>query len=223
MKDKNLLENLDRLGFPLMETKEYLDVNKTLAEVVKSNDMRLWEGFPIMLVHAAEDYSFAYKKVLALLPNKQQQVYYHNLLIMSLAIYQHHKLRFVWADRLKDRLESKDVDLLQKLKNLISQNKEIDLNQKQFLPDRLLEIFSNYFKKNTEKAKKQIETYEQLSLEFALSQLFSPKQKELFKKKLNGEPLNKTEREYYSRTVKKKVAAIANSDLHRLAKRLMAY
>ena len=57
----------------------------------------------------------------------------------------------------------------------------------------------------------------------ALSQLFSPKQKELFKKKLNGEPLNKTEREYYSRAVKKKVSALANPDLHRLAQKLMKY
>jgi len=35
--------------------------------------------------------------------------------------------------------------------------------------------------------------------------------------------MNKTEREYYSRAVKKKVAALANTDLHRLAQKLMAY
>lgn len=51
--------------------------------------------------------------------------------------------------------------------------------------------------------------------------MFSPKQKELFKKKLEGLPLTKTEREYYSWSVKKKVSALANAELHRLAQRLM--
>ena len=47
--------------------------------------------------------------------------------------------------------------------------------------------------------------------------------KELFKKKLNGERLTKTEKEYYSRTVKKKVSALANPELHRFAQKLMDY
>ena len=58
------------------------------------------------------------------------------------------------------------------------------------------------------------------TFEYALSQIFSPKQKELFFKKLKGEKLSKTEREYYSRTVKKKVYALANTDLHRLAQQV---
>jgi hypothetical protein len=63
--------------------------------------------------------------------------------------------------------------------------------------------------------------WEEFSLEFALSQVFSPKQKELFRKKLEGLPLTKTEQEYYSRTVKKKVVALANSELHSLSKKLL--
>ncbi|MCU0600197.1 MAG: hypothetical protein MUE70_13195 [Desulfobacterales bacterium] len=65
--------------------------------------------------------------------------------------------------------------------------------------------------------------HEEISLEYALSQLFSPKQKELFKKKLSGELFTKTEREYYSRRVKKKVSALANPELHRFAQKLMYY
>jgi hypothetical protein len=62
---------------------------------------------------------------------------------------------------------------------------------------------------------------QEFSLEYALSQIFSPKQKELFKKKLEGLPLNKTEQEYYSRTVKKKTVALANSELHGMARKLL--
>jgi hypothetical protein len=58
-------------------------------------------------------------------------------------------------------------------------------------------------------------------LAFALSQMFSPKQKELFKKRLEGLPLTKTEQEYYPRSVKKKVVALANAELHGLARKLL--
>ncbi len=223
MVNKTLLKNLDHLGFPLMKTKEDFDVNITLAEVVKSRDTRLWEGFPVLLVNAAEDFSFEYNQVLTLLKNKQEQDSFQNLLILSLAMYQYHRLSFVWADRLKKGLTTQKTDYLKMLKESISHGKVIEIDKKTFLPDRLLKIFNNYLKKDTEKAKQQIENYEQLSLEFALSQLFSPKQKELFKKKLNGKPMSKTEREYYSRAVKKKVTAIANIDLHRLARRLTGF
>jgi hypothetical protein len=62
---------------------------------------------------------------------------------------------------------------------------------------------------------------DEFELEHAMSQVFSKKQKELFLKKLKGERLSKTEREYFSRIVKKKVLALANPDLHKLAAMLI--
>ena len=53
-----------------------------------------------------------------------------------------------------------------------------------------------------------------------LGRLFSPKQHELILKKLNGETMTKTEREYYSRTSKKKLAAILNGTIQEIARRL---
>ena len=50
-----------------------------------------------------------------------------------------------------------------------------------------------------------------------LDLLFSEKQKELVFKKLRGQHLTKTEREYYSRVVKKKLAAIADGEMQELA------
>ena len=87
----------------------------------------------------------------------------------------------------------------------------------------MLDTFSNYFEQDAKETRRIKEKYEELSLEYALSQIFSPKQKELFKKKLSGDSFTKTEREYYSRTVKKKVLALANPELHRLAQKLMEY
>ena len=53
-----------------------------------------------------------------------------------------------------------------------------------------------------------------------LSRLFSPKQQELILKKLNNETMTKTEREYYSRTSKKKLAAILDDTVQQIAGRL---
>ena len=54
-------------------------------------------------------------------------------------------------------------------------------------------------------------------LPILLDLLFSEKQKELVFKKLRGQHLTKTEREYYSRVVKKKLIAIADGEMQELA------
>jgi len=223
MVNNKLLENLDRLGFSLMEPKEDFNANKTLAEVVKSKDTRLWEAFPVLLANAAQEYSFDNDQILKNLIKREDQENFQNLLLLSLALYQYYHLSFVWSNQLKKQLSDQDAVRLRKFRNNIAHGDLFYVGKKRFLPDRLFEIFNNYFEKDAEKTKQLKEKYEDLSLEYALSQLFSPKQKELFKKKLKGEPLNKTEREYYSRAVKKKVSALANPDLHRLAQKLMKY
>jgi hypothetical protein len=223
MAEKELLEKLNRLGFSLMETKEDFDVNKILAEVVKSKDTRLWEGFPVLLANAAKEQSFNYDQVLKNVTKSGERKSLHFLSLLSLALYQYHHLSFVWAQQLKKSLSRPDLDRLQELKNDLVQSKAVSFGSRQLDPLRLKETFNNYFVQDAEKTNQMKEQYGNLSLEYALSQLFSPKQKELFKKKLQGEPLTKTEREYYSRSVKKKVSALANPDLHRLAQKLMDY
>ena len=59
------------------------------------------------------------------------------------------------------------------------------------------------------------------SLDVYLDRLFSPKQKELVLKKRDGQAFTKTEREYYSRIVRKKLSAIASEKLVELARALI--
>jgi hypothetical protein len=59
------------------------------------------------------------------------------------------------------------------------------------------------------------------SLDVYLDRLFSPKQKELVLKKRDGQAFTKTEREYYSRIVRKKLDAIASEKLVKLARNLV--
>ena len=55
------------------------------------------------------------------------------------------------------------------------------------------------------------------SFERRLATLFPPKQRELVLKRFEGLPFTKTEREYYSRVVRKKLEAIADSRIHDIA------
>lgn len=132
-------------------------------------------------------------------------------------------LSFPWSNQLQKDLSVKDAGLLKKMRDSLARDDSVMVGSRRFHAERLKEMFNSYFDQNSEKARQMKQRHEELSFEYALSQLFSAKQKELFKKKLEGAPLNKTEKEYYSRTVKKKVAALANPELHRLAQKLMDY
>ena len=223
MVENKLMENLNRLGFPLMEVVSDFDVNETLAEVVRIEDTRLWEGFPVLLANAAQNYSFDLDQVLHKLSNKADRENFHVLMLVSLAMYQYHHLSFYWANQFGQKLSEDDLEQLKHMRNALSHDQTLESGQVSFDPVRLKEMFKRYFEENVEKTKKLRETHDELSLEYSLSQVFSPKQKELFKKKLEGLPLTKTEREYYSRTVRKKVSALANPELHRLAQKLLNY
>jgi hypothetical protein len=223
MSDKTLLERLSRLGLPLMETGEEFDVNQTLADVVKSRDTRLWEGFPVVLVNAARDYRFEYKSVLDNLSGNEEKEDFRALLLLSLALYETYHLPFFWTKQLKEKLTDRDTSQLKQLKYSLSHDDHFSFAGREFQVGRLKGVFELYFGKDAEKSRQRKDTYNELSLEYALSQVFSPKQKELFRKKLDGLPLTKTEKEYYSRAVKKKVAALANAELHLQARMLLEY
>jgi hypothetical protein len=221
MTDRKLLTSLSKLGFPMFETIEEPDVNETMAEVVKSHDTRLWEGFPVLLANAAESYQFTPEQVKQQLKKKEQKDHFHRLVLLSGSLFSLYHLSFSWWNKLKKDLTKEDKALVKKWRNNLAHNRTLKCNNAELDPQRLKGLFELYFEKKAEKDRRRKEKYIEFSLEYALSQVFSPKQKELFKKKLEGLPLNKTEQEYYSRTVKKKVVALANSELHSMSKKLL--
>jgi hypothetical protein len=221
MTDRKLLTSLSKLGFPMFEASETLDVNETLAEVVKSHDTRFWEAFPVLLANAAESYSFAPEQVEQRLMRKEQKDHFHRLMLFSGALFSLYHLSFPWWTKLAGRLSKEDKALVKAWKNDLARNRTLQWLNAVIDPERAKGLFELYFEKKAEKDRRRKEKFEELSLEYALSQVFSPKQKELFKKKLEGLLLTKTEQEYYSRTVKKKVVALANGDLHSLSKKLL--
>ncbi|MDA3902516.1 MAG: hypothetical protein PF441_03580 [Desulfuromusa sp.] len=221
MTDDKLLKSLSKLGFPMFEPSEELEVNETLAKVVKSNDTRLWEGFPVLLANAGESYQFASDQVEQQLPTKELKERYHRLILLSAAVYTYYHLSFSWLAKLKKTFSDTDKNYVKAWRNALAHDQTPNWSDDGFDPERVRGLFELYYEQKAEKDRRRKDRYEEFSLEHALSQVFSPKQKELFKKKLEGDPLTKTEQEYYSRTVKKKAVALANSELHSLARKLL--
>lgn len=220
MDNKQLLEKLNRMGFPLLEVTEAFDVNKVLAEVIETEDVRYWEGFPVVLANAAKEGLVDYAKAESYLTKQNLKGHLKVLFLLSLVLYKLNGLEFDWVRQYRGALSQKDKDALKNFMSYFRADAEFDVMGYRFSPDRMKKVFLNYFTLEASETKTMLDRSNELSLEFALSQVFSPRQKELFKKKLKGELLTKTGREYFSRSVKKTVMALANPELHRLAQKV---
>lgn len=222
MKTDSLEEKLNQLGFPLLEAeKKDFDVNKTLADVVKSKETRFWEALPVLLANASQRNDFNLNSVSNWLKDEKSKKYWKALLLLGLSLYEHENVHFHWSKMFSKKLTTGDKEKLQELRNYLEHNENFQWADHKFNAERLKTLFERYYESFDTNWLKSQAKQDEFSLEYFLSQLFSPKQKELVKKKLGGEKLTKTEREYYSRTVKKKVLALANPELHRLAQRLL--
>jgi hypothetical protein len=222
MEDKELLKQLRVLGFSLFEREEKADANFALAQMAKSKNLRLWEGFPVVLANGAKKGLFDYGKTAKYLENSDYKDSFDELLGVSLALYEVLKLKAFWVEKLvKGYLVNKKEKYLYFL-NKLKRNQTLKVAGRQMDSRRLKSTFNNYYSSGVQKSVGDLlAKREEFNLEYCLAQVFSPKQKELFLKKLKGQKLSKTEKEYFSRVVRKKVKALANSQLHRLAQKLI--
>ncbi len=221
MVNKSLLEQLRLLGLPFFEVEESVNANSVLADVVKSRNIRFWEGFPVLLTNSASRGMFDYPRVKSGLKNPSDRKAFISLVLVSLALYKFMGLKFLWADKLYKSLSLKEKKVLRRYWENIKSGSSLYIGDKSLSGERMTAIFNSYFQRTEEELSDLISVKDEFSFERALSCLFSSKQKELFLKKIKREKLTKTEREYYSRVVKKKVMALANERLHRLAQKLL--
>lgn len=221
MKKDNLLKRVSDLGFPLFEAEEDKKVNLTLADMVKTKGLRLWEGFPVVLANSAEKGLFNYEKVNLYLKEPVDKSCLVELLALSLALYKFFNLKFTWTDGLYKSLADVGKKTSERFLDSLKNSDELQVGNYRMSTHRLKAVFTNYFSQSQARLNELLSVKNELGLEYALSQVFSPKQKELFLKKLKGEKLSKTEKEYFSRVVKKKVLALANSELYNLSQKLL--
>jgi hypothetical protein len=222
MGNRNLLkENVKKLGYPLFDREEGIDANTILADVVKSKDIRMWEGFPVLLANSAEKRLLDFSLLEHRLRKSSDKLTLQLLTSLSLALYEYLDMKFSWPKQLYMPL-SLNRGKINKLIEKFERSEEVKVTDKLLSTERLIKSFKNYFKhEEPAKLAELIASKEEFDLEYAMSQIFSPGQKELFLKKLRGEKMTKTEKEYYSRAVKKKVLALANSELYKLAQKAL--
>jgi len=216
MEHKELLKAVQAMGFPLLEPEEY-DLHHVLGAVVKSQNVRLWEGFPVLLRNACAHGGFNVQKVVQGLTDKEKNNFF-NLLYLSHAVFRYYALSEE-PELAVPGLQEDVSDKVLSWYGSLERDESVVLGGVELSLKRMQRLFQDYYLSvKAEEDKKQLAAKEELTLEYAMSQVLSPKQKELFRKKLNGDPFTKTEREYFSRVVRKKVLALANDELHRLAK-----
>jgi hypothetical protein len=172
-----------------------------------------------MLANSLEKNLFNYWKVQSHLEEPREKDLFHRLVMMSLALYDHLQVELSFADKLH-KSDFFDRKVFYDYLSQFKEEEEIQDINGIMSSDRVVNSFKNYFKRAEIDLKEVAEMQDEFELEYAMSQIFSKKQKEIFLKKLKGEKLTKTEREYYSRSIKKKVLALANPDLHKLASKL---
>ena len=225
MKREELIEALGDFGYPLITPRKKKitgnQIMKILEELASSNDPRLIEGFPVVLAHCAQR-GLILNIQTFLSRNGTKSRKRRNLeklfLISSHLLSQEKLKKPEGLDTIAESLEVKYGDLL--LAEVLTLETGVSLST-----ERLRNALKRYMTDLVgSKAFRRIEKARQhrlFQLHLHLSTLFSPKQKELILKKLNGESFTKTEQEYYSRVVKKKFEALSNSEVRRIATTLM--
>jgi hypothetical protein len=221
MKREDLIFNLGRFGYTLLRTqtrrvKEH-EVLELLDELADSEDPRLVEGFPVVLANCAQrDLKLNFRTLLSRhkSDSRNQQTLEKLLLLSSTLLAQQGLNKPKNLESLSRSLKAKYGDLLA--------GDVVDLGNKVSLStERLRNTLKRYYadlstsKSTRDRAKNRQRRSFQLN--YYLSTLFAPKQKELLLKKYHGEPLNKTEQEYFSRKVKKKLEAMTHKEVMKVA------
>jgi len=220
MRKEDLIVALGDFGYQLVTPKKKKNTKdefmKILDELAVSKDPRLVEGFPVLLAKWFEkSLEFDTKGFLSRHSAKsQKRKNLEKLLLVSSYLMDQEKLK-----------KPKDFDkvaesLRAKWENLLSGN-VVNLEELSLSVERLHNTLRRYMSElessRSIRSDKKTGQSRLFRRHLHLSTLFSPKQKELFLKKLEGKPLTKTEREYYSRVVKKKLDALTNSEVRKIA------
>ena len=218
--DSRLLSAVGRYGYPLFQAE--VDPNEVLASMAENADTRLLEGFPVVLANVLSggESQVNLAKAEAQMGSRDERRRFRQLVMLSFYLFELYGLGELRQQAQGQQHLKEEADL----KKRLVENRSLKLQGNRELdPERLKKTFVNYVvkAKDTRSREERARVGDEFRREFYLSLLFSPRQKDLLYKKLRSEPMSKTEREYFSRVVKKKLVALADPDLYRLAQKAL--
>ena len=221
MNKDELITVLGELGYRLftpekerLRSKKVLDV---LDELSASEDSRLIEAFPIVLATCAHrGIKLNIRGLLSRYNQENQRKANLEKLIMASSdlLAQEGLDKPEGLDGTVEPLRVKYGDLLKEELLDLSKHRSISIER---LRNALRRYTIDLGRSESFRERDRQKQFRSLQVDLHLSTLFPPKQKELILKKLKGDPLTKTEQEYYSRVVKKKLVGLANGELRKIA------
>jgi hypothetical protein len=221
-----LLDQLTHYGYSLLTPQVTVSPDKVLESLLRQDDARLLEGFPVVLAGAlAGENVFAWENR-AWVPQKafsskmaERWVF---LMALSLLLSRLFGVETQVQDRAMKLLRKypEGEKILKGLEKEFSGSGTVVSGGLKVSLDRLKNSFRDYRVQQSSSGERQ-EQREALEFELLLSELFTARQKELLSKRRAGKPMSKIEREYYYRVVKKRLKALADDRLHQLARQLV--
>ena len=240
---KELLDQLAQYGYELsVPGTSVAAPEKVLEALLRQEDARLLEGFPVVLANALSQKSAleweksTWRPGKAFSPKTEER--WASLMAASLLLFRLFGVEKGSQDRVlkllkKDpegetALERAGKDFsgvggsdLSAARTGTSSSRRSRTKPLGVSTDRLKNSFRNYVVHQAGSGKELQEQKNALEYELLLSALFTSRQKEVLQKRLAGKPMTKTEREYYYRVVKKRLNALANPRLHQMARSLV--
>jgi hypothetical protein len=221
MNKEELITALGELGYrlfsPEKERPSSEKVLDTLDELSASHDSRLIEAFPVVLGNCAHrGIKLDIRGLLSRYGRRsQRRANLEKLILASSDLMSQEGLdKPEGLDRIVDPLRVKYGNLLKEEVLDLGKHRSVSTERLRNALRRYVIDLDNSESVRERNRRRQLRSFQ---LDLHLSTLFPPKQKELILKKLKGDSLSKTEQEYYSRVVKKKLEGLVNSELRKIA------
>ncbi len=225
--DKNqLMDNLAHYGYALMRPNVTKEPEEVLKDLLQQNDVRFLEGFPVVFANALKEKKELSWESLKWHPGKELSKKAEHrlavLLVLTNGLFKLFGLNKQYGERaLKLALACEgESELPAQLQKRFLNSEPVKVDDLELSTERLKNNFRNYVVQapESEELKKKQHA---LELELLLSQVFTPRQKELLRKRVEGKTFTKTEREYFYRVVKKRLRTLASEELHQMARDLL--
>ncbi len=198
----SLLSAMSQYGYSLLHPDQMADPNELLTALSQSDDVRVLEGFPVVLANALQKRPNAVDLRAAenLLKDEPARERFRRLTALSfylLGVFGYENLRPAGDESLGEGSQ-----LMRDLRNHMEHSLPLPLGKKTLDPGRVRKTFLNYFAqpRESDTAENKAQLREDFRREFNLSLFFAPKQRDLLQKKL---------------------LALADPDLHRLAQKAL--
>jgi hypothetical protein len=226
-KEKLLLAMGD-FGYPLISSTVF-DLKETLLQIVRSDEHRILEGFPVVMSNVlAREKVIDLQEVEAKLHSASLRKRLHILCAVThyLATYWRGGEELQGVGVLDRYLRHVGHDIIDRVTHQMTHDDRLAIGGNVVLsPERLRKTYTNYvlvaLQEQKQRQSEQIENRRMRAFHDALRELFAEKQAEIVLKSLRNEELTKTEREYFSRVIKRKLRAITNHDLQITADALL--